>query len=75
MAAPAVSGAIALVLAEASTRQMSLSSHEIWEIVQGTAVPSPPPVGAWHPRYGIGRLNVRGTVQRVIDHQRATGKT
>jgi subtilisin family serine protease len=68
MAAPAVTGAVALVLAEASRRGRTLTTQDIREILQNSAVPSPPTPGAWDPRYGVGRLNVRGAVQRVIDY-------
>lgn len=67
MAAPAVTGAVALVLAEASSRGKTLIAHEIREILQSSAVSSPPTTGAWDPRYGNGRLNVRGAIQLVID--------
>jgi subtilisin family serine protease len=67
MATPAVSGAIALVLAEAHSRQRDLSIQEIRKILLDTARNSPPTAGAWDPRYGTGRLDASAAVHRVID--------
>lgn len=65
MAAPAVTGAIALLLAEAKARRLSLTVDEIRAAVIETAQGNPPDAGAWHPRYGFGRISAAGAVGRA----------
>jgi len=67
MAAPAVSGIVALVLAEAAALGIDIPSETIRAIVAGASRRNPPAGGAWHPRYGLGRLDANAAVQDVID--------
>ena len=67
MAAPAVSGIIALVLAEAHARHKSLSIDDIREIVMRSVRSSPPDSDEWDPRYGLGRIDAAAAVQAAID--------
>ncbi|NOU81317.1 S8 family serine peptidase [Paenibacillus sp. LMG 31459] len=62
MAAPAVTGIIALMLAEALAHGISLSSEEIHEILRKSARPMS---GSWHDRYGFGRIDAAKAVQLV----------
>jgi subtilisin family serine protease len=59
MAAPAVTGLIALLLSEAQRRGAKLSSAQIRAAVMDTARQDPPSnlVGGWDQRYGVGRVN------------------
>jgi subtilisin family serine protease len=65
MAAPAVSGAVALLLAEAKARNKSLTIREIRTAVIGAARSVPPPAGAWHARYGNGRVSAAGMLKTL----------
>jgi subtilisin family serine protease len=67
MAAPAVAGLIALMLAEARTRDTPLAIEQIRDILIETARQNPPPGNAWHARYGHGRVSAAAAVQAVID--------
>lgn len=55
MAAPAVTGCIALLLAAAKARQERIDIDTIRDIVITTAKANPPAPGGWHARYGYGR--------------------
>lgn len=57
MAAPAVTGLVALVLAEAQRKGQSLSISQLRAKLTGTADANPPAAGAWDSRYGFGRAN------------------
>ncbi|TXL76806.1 peptidase S8/S53 subtilisin kexin sedolisin [Vineibacter terrae] len=59
MAAPAVTGLIALVLAEASRKGQSLSSGALRQKLLAHAAINPPAMAAgdWNSRYGSGRAN------------------
>jgi subtilisin family serine protease len=65
MASPAVTGCVALLLAEAAARSRSLSIDEIRGIVVDTARSTPPAAGAWHDRYGAGRVTAGGMIARL----------
>lgn len=65
MACPAVTGSVALLLAEAQRAKRSLSIDEIRDAVIGAARLTPPPTGAWHGRYGNGRISVPASVARL----------
>ncbi len=56
MAAPAVTGCVALVLAEAAKRGKSLTVPDLRSLVIGTARQNPPARGGWDSRYGHGRI-------------------
>lgn len=62
MAAPAVSGAIVLMLAEAKKRNIKLSITQIRNAVLKAARKNPPTGTAWDPRYGFGRLSAKQLV-------------
>ncbi|WP_342548845.1 S8 family peptidase [Paenibacillus sp. FSL P2-0089] len=64
MAAPAVTGIVALMLAEALAHGISLSSEEIQEILLKSARPMS---GSWHDRYGYGRIDAAKAVQLVAE--------
>lgn len=68
MAAPAVTGCIALLLAEARARQAKLTVDQIRQAVIETARTDPPPVadGEWDPRYGFGRISAADLVAKQI---------
>ena len=59
MAAPHVTGAIALLMQASS---QPLACDEIRDAVRGAARLSPQQQGAWHPRYGYGRIDALATV-------------
>lgn len=65
MASPAVTGTVALVLAEARARKISLTIDEVRALVIGAARRTPPPGTAWDPRYGFGRISAAGAVAKV----------
>lgn len=65
MAAPAVTGAIALLLAEAKGRRRSLPIDEIRAAVTETVQTNPPTAGPWDPRYGLGRISGAAMVERA----------
>ena len=65
MAAPAVTGAVALMLAAAAAKKKSLTIDEIRAAITETPRAEPPVAGAWDPRYGFGRVSAAGLVGRV----------
>ena len=67
MAAPAVTGAVALVLAEARARALTLDHRQIRTVIVEAARPGPG--GAWDPRLGKGRLAAAPAVAAVISGQ------
>jgi subtilisin family serine protease len=67
MASPAVAGLVALVLAEARARGLSLSIDDLRNIVISAARRNPPSGTSWHDRYGHGRVSATAAVQAVID--------
>jgi subtilisin family serine protease len=64
MAAPAVAGLVALVLAEARAAKKKLSAEEIRALVISTAVPAL--ASGWHAQFGEGRVSARAAVAKVI---------
>jgi len=66
MAAPAVAGLVALVLAEARARSLNLTIAETRDIVTSAARRNPPHGMDWHDRYGVGRVSASAAVQAVI---------
>lgn len=78
MSAPAVAGVVALMLAEAQSRSLSLSADEVRNILIRTARKDPPAVGGdwdadygfWHPRYGFGRVSATAAVAAVTSMKR-----
>lgn len=59
MAAPAVTGLLALLLAEARRRHVDLDSANLRDLLIRSARQNPPGIGAgqWHERYGHGRVS------------------
>jgi subtilisin family serine protease len=72
MAAPAVAGQVALVLAAAKKKGLRLSSAQLRAAVIGSARLGPPQQ-AWHPHYGAGRISSRDAVAAVMALQAAAG--
>lgn len=78
MSAPAVAGVVALMLAEAQSRNVTLSAEEVRDILIRTARRDPPAVGGdwdidhgfWHPRYGFGRVSATAAVAAVTSIKR-----
>lgn len=66
MAAPATTGMIALLLAAAHKRGVKLGIAQIRKLVIDSARPNPPPAGAWHSRYGFGRISAAGAIAALI---------
>lgn len=66
MAAPAVTGVVALILAEAHSLNKDLTVEQIRDILSETARLSPPNM-AWNDRYGMGRVDASASVQKVRD--------
>jgi subtilisin family serine protease len=66
MAAPAVTGVVALMLAEALSLNKDLSIDQIRTIISDSARLNPPSA-AWHERYGMGRIDANATIQAVRD--------
>ncbi|MGP3915018.1 S8 family serine peptidase [Nonomuraea sp. 10N515B] len=65
MAAPAVTGLTALVLAEAHARGVELDIETLRRIVILAARTDPPPAEGWHARYGHGRAEVAEALRAV----------
>lgn len=72
MAAPAVTGVVALLLAEARARGQDLSSDAIRSRLIDTARSDPPDGEGWDDRYGNGRVHAAGAVMAL---QRTGGGT
>ncbi len=66
MAAPAVTGVIALMLAEAHSLNKNLTIEKIREILAKTARLNPPDT-VWDSRYGMGKVDANNCVQMVRD--------
>ncbi len=65
MAAPAVSGIVALMLAEARGSGLTLSINDIRTILVTTARREPPAGAGWHDRYGHGRIDAAAVLDEV----------
>jgi subtilisin family serine protease len=72
LSAPAVTGIVALMLAEAKSKGISLTSDQIREILINKARKEPPAASAqtgadnWDPRYGYGRVSAEAAVAAVM---------
>jgi subtilisin family serine protease len=66
MAAPAVTGIIALMLAEARARGVVLTISQIRDALIDSARRNPPPGTAWDSRFGHGRVSASVAVARVM---------
>ena len=67
MAAPAVAGIVALMMAEARARGVDLSIEQIRNILVEQSRRSPPSGNQWHAQYGHGRVSAERSVRAVID--------
>lgn len=76
LAAATVTGVVALMLAEAQSREIPLSADRIRQILILAARGNPPGGDEWHPRYGFGRVCAATAVAFVRDlatyHQQPT---
>lgn len=66
MAAPAVTGVVALMLAQARAQGSSLSVHQIGRILADTARRNPPYSDGWHGRFGSGRVSASRAIEAVM---------
>jgi hypothetical protein len=67
MAAPAVTGIVALVLAEANARGISLPIDQIFAAVTGSGRHDPPPGAAWDAQFGQGRIDASAAIVGVVN--------
>ena len=78
LSAPAVTGIVALMMAEATARGISLTADQIKSLLIKAARKNPPPPkpsgnDGWDPRYGYGRVNAADAVSGVIELAKAKG--
>lgn len=66
MAAPAVTGVVALMLSEAVARGASLTADQIRDLLIGSARRNPPSGTAWESRFGNGRVSASASIAKVI---------
>lgn len=66
MAAPAVTGVVALMMGQALAQGTSLSVQQIRGILADTARDNPPGGNGWHDRYGSGRVSASQAVEAVM---------
>lgn len=75
MAAPAVTGTIALILAEAKAKGVHLTIDQIRDLLSKTArKTSPDHTNDWHPRFGQGRVDAAACVSLVQPQSEHTVK-
>ncbi|MEM7283743.1 MAG: S8 family peptidase [Pseudomonadota bacterium] len=67
MAAPAVTGVIALMMSEALARGMDLDIATIRMLISELNQNNPPTGEGWDPRYGSGRVDASALIQAIID--------
>lgn len=65
MAAPTVTGVVALMLSEARAQRLSLNNDQIRSILERTARTNPPRQLGWDHRYGNGRVDAQAAVAAV----------
>lgn len=65
MAAPAVAGIVALMMAEAQGNGIDLTNQDIHDILKSTHQSNPPNAGNWDARYGVGRVNAAAALDAV----------
>lgn len=66
MAAPAVTGLVALLLAQAQAQGLALTSQQIRDLLTTTARHHPPDAAGWDDRYGHGRVSATAAVAAVM---------
>ncbi len=74
IAAPVVTGTIALMMSEANRWGLDLTCDEIRKILIKTARRKPPKGSAWDPRYGHGRVSAKAAVDAVREMGRDAQK-
>jgi len=74
VAAPVVTGTIALMMSEAKRWGLDLTCDEIRKILIRTARRKPPKGSAWDPRYGHGRVSAKAAVDAVREMGRDAQK-
>lgn len=67
MASPAVAGIVALMMAEARGRGVSLSIEQIRQILVSQAKRDPPAGNQWHAQHGFGRVSASESVEAVME--------
>ncbi|PZD94943.1 peptidase S8 [Paenibacillus sambharensis] len=65
MASPAITGVVALILAEANAQGIKLSIDQTREIVDKAARKNPPNASAWDERYGFGRIDAKAAIEAI----------
>ena len=78
LSAPAVTGIVALMMAEATARGISLTADQIKSMLNKAARKNPPSArtsddDGWDPRYGFGRVNAADALSEVIELAKARG--
>ncbi len=66
MACPAVTGTVALLLAQAKAAGRNLTADRIQELLKMTARNTPPESGSWHPQFGHGRITATGAIAKLM---------
>lgn len=66
MAAPAVTGVIALIFAEAQSKGINITIEQLRDILMKTARKNPPAGEGWNNRYGWGRIDASKVVEEII---------
>ncbi|MGD6932214.1 MULTISPECIES: S8 family peptidase [Bacillus cereus group] len=66
MAAPAVTGVVALILAEAQAKGINLTIDQIRDILIKTARKNPPEGEGWNDRYGWGRIDASKAIAEIM---------
>ena len=66
MAAPAVAGTVALLLAEAQSQGKALTGSMIRDLLVGSARVNPGPAGVWDARHGHGRVSASGADAQLL---------
>lgn len=66
MAAPAVTGVIALIFAEAQSKGIDITIDQLRDVLMKTARKNPPAGEGWNNRYGWGRIDASKVVEEVI---------
>ena len=66
MAAPAVTGVVALLLAEVAARGQMIGGDDIRGLLLSTVRSNTATAGAWDPRFGVGRISAADVIRSYI---------
>jgi subtilisin family serine protease len=66
MAAPAVTGLVALMFEEAARRGGNLTVQQVRDILVASVRRGPPGDAGWHPQYGHGRVSAAAALEAVM---------